>query len=125
MKIMRINSSLGGFTPVIDETGKITGYKTKAGADTVFPFSGASGTLVIEYSYSICVRYRKDYVWKNHASNTITGNITIVLENGIVKSQTNSGGTGSATYYLPMSAAEDFGSQTHSFSITSITWTPV
>lgn len=34
------NSSLGGFTPVIDSTGKITGYKTKAGADTVFPFKG-------------------------------------------------------------------------------------
>ena len=31
--------TLGGFTPVIDSTGKITGYKTKAGADTVFPFS--------------------------------------------------------------------------------------
>lgn len=41
-KIERVNSSLidlGGFTPVIDETGKITGYKTKVGADTVFPFS--------------------------------------------------------------------------------------
>ena len=37
-----INSNietLGGFTPVIDSTGKITGYKTEAGADTVFPFS--------------------------------------------------------------------------------------
>lgn len=33
-------SNLGGFTPVIDETGKITGYKTSVGgADTVFPFS--------------------------------------------------------------------------------------
>lgn len=32
--------SLGGFTPVIDsDTGEITGYKTTAGADTVFPFS--------------------------------------------------------------------------------------
>lgn len=32
---------LGGFKPVIDEsTGEITGYKTKAGADTVFPFRG-------------------------------------------------------------------------------------
>lgn len=31
--------TLGGFEPVIDETGKITGYKTKiGGADTVFPF---------------------------------------------------------------------------------------
>ena len=37
-----INSNienLGGFTPIIDSTGKITGYKTEAGADTVFPFS--------------------------------------------------------------------------------------
>lgn len=34
-------NTLGGFTPVIDETtGKITGYTTKiGGADTVFPFS--------------------------------------------------------------------------------------
>ena len=33
--------NLGGFTPIIDETGKITGYKTSVGgADTVFPFSG-------------------------------------------------------------------------------------
>lgn len=31
--------TLGGFTPIMDETGKITGYKTKiGGADTVFPF---------------------------------------------------------------------------------------
>lgn len=39
-----VNSSLmdlGGFKPVIDEsTGEITGYKTNAGADTVFPFRG-------------------------------------------------------------------------------------
>ena len=37
--IDELTDSLGGFTPVIDEgTGKITGYKTKVGADTVFPF---------------------------------------------------------------------------------------
>lgn len=36
----QIDNSLGGFTPIIDEsTGKITGYKTEVGADTVFPFS--------------------------------------------------------------------------------------
>ena len=35
-----LNSNLGGFTPVIDEEGKITGYTTTiGGADTVFPFS--------------------------------------------------------------------------------------
>ena len=33
-------NNLGGFTPVIDpETGRITGYKTERGADTIFPFS--------------------------------------------------------------------------------------
>lgn len=35
-----LNTNLGGFTPVIDETGRITGYKTTVGADTVFPFKG-------------------------------------------------------------------------------------
>lgn len=42
--IEQVNQNLGGFTPVIDSTGEITGYKTTVGgADTVFPFSsGAS-----------------------------------------------------------------------------------
>lgn len=41
-----LNNSLGGFTPIIDSTGKITGYKTKVGADTVFPFSSVvNGTF--------------------------------------------------------------------------------
>ncbi|MCM1232988.1 MAG: hypothetical protein NC489_22920 [Ruminococcus flavefaciens] len=35
--------NLHGFTPILDSTGKITGYKTAVGgADTVFPFSGES-----------------------------------------------------------------------------------
>ena len=40
--VSQLNSDidrLGGFTPIIDSTGKITGYKTEAGADTVFPFN--------------------------------------------------------------------------------------
>lgn len=44
--LKEVNNSLGGFTPIIDSTGKITGYKTKVGADTVFPFSSvANGTF--------------------------------------------------------------------------------
>ena len=41
-----VNSSLES-QPIFqyDETGKITGYKTKAGADTVFPFSGIATLL--------------------------------------------------------------------------------
>lgn len=35
-----LNNKLGGFEPILDATGKITGYKTDiGGADTVFPFS--------------------------------------------------------------------------------------
>ena len=40
-KFDQINSNLGGFTPIIDDTGRITGYRTTAGADTVFPFKKA------------------------------------------------------------------------------------
>lgn len=44
-----VNSSLGGVSQFIvdDSTGKITGYKTKVGADTVFPFSGGNFKLDI------------------------------------------------------------------------------
>lgn len=39
MAILTINSSLKGFEPILDENGKIIGYKTSVGgADTVFPF---------------------------------------------------------------------------------------
>ena len=49
------NKNLGGFTPVIDETGKITGYKTSVGgADTVFPFSSG---IPLFSSYG----FNKDY----------------------------------------------------------------
>lgn len=43
--------TLGGFTPVIDETtGKMTGYTTTiGGADTVFPFSGENTLLLALY----------------------------------------------------------------------------
>ncbi len=38
---------MGGFTPIIDSTGKITGCKTTAGADTVFPFSEIDKAVLI------------------------------------------------------------------------------
>ncbi len=37
--LSELNNNLKGFEPVLDDTGKITGYKTSVGgADTVFPF---------------------------------------------------------------------------------------
>ena len=48
-----LNSSLVS-QPIFqyDETGKITGYKTKAGADTVFPFSSGSNYIKIEVEHN-------------------------------------------------------------------------
>ncbi|MBD5395026.1 MAG: hypothetical protein HDR71_12355 [Lachnospiraceae bacterium] len=41
-----VHNKLMGFEPVIDETGKITGYKTSVGgADTVFPFKNGVALL--------------------------------------------------------------------------------
>ena len=40
-----LNTNLQGFSPILDETGKITGYKTTAGADTVFPFNSNDLTM--------------------------------------------------------------------------------
>ena len=48
-RITGLYSDLGGFEPVIDETGKITGYKTTVGgADTVFPFNEIDRAKLID-----------------------------------------------------------------------------
>lgn len=48
-QITGLYSDLGGFEPVIDETGRITGYKTTVGgADTVFPFSEIDKNALLE-----------------------------------------------------------------------------
>lgn len=117
---------LGGFKPVIDEsTGKITGYKTTiGGADTVFPFSGsASGTLIIAYRYLLVVQYKPtgSSSFSNAGETYINGTMTVVLENGEVKSKTNSGGTGVSSH---VSIGVQWRGSVTSFSITSVTWTP-
>lgn len=47
-----LNNKLAGFEPVLDETGKMTGYKTGiGGADTVFPFNSGIHYVMTTYSY--------------------------------------------------------------------------
>ena len=47
--VNELNNKLGGFEPVLDAAGKITGYKTNVGgADTVFPFRS-----ITESSFSL------------------------------------------------------------------------
>ena len=71
-----INSNienLGGFTPIIDSTGKITGYKTEAGADTVFPFSsniyGRGWHIANCSSMSINIDFKDIPGWKSLTLN--------------------------------------------------------
>ena len=71
-----INSNienLGGFTPIIDSTGKITGYKTEAGADTVFPFSsniyGRGWHIANCSSMSINIDFKYIPGWKSLTLN--------------------------------------------------------
>ena len=71
-----INSNienLGGFTPMIDSTGKITGYKTEAGADTVFPFSsniyGRGWHIANCSSMSINIDFKDIPGWKSLTLN--------------------------------------------------------
>ena len=65
--------NLGGFTPIIDSTGKITGYKTEAGADTVFPFSsniyGRGWHIANCSSMSINIDFKDIPGWKSLTLN--------------------------------------------------------
>lgn len=63
-----------------DSTGKITGYKTKAGADTVFPFKSSTNCNIT-----------LKMPW--HSSYSMYGTITVTIKivNGIVTSVTSPG----------------------------------
>lgn len=60
-----VYSSLKGFEPILDETGKITGYKTEiGGADTVFPFSSGCNiitTLTHGQNQALTYTFTDDY----------------------------------------------------------------
>ena len=96
--IGELSNSLGGFIPIIDSTGKITGYKTKAGADTVFPFnnlydmqfaSGNNISITLNHDakciYSIISYTNVDQVY----SLTLNGN-NIGLGPAIAETKSNS-----------------------------------
>lgn len=63
-----------------DETGKITGYKTKAGADTVFPFSSGS------YKITATVGFLGGNPNNNGYYPRLYGKLTFQIINGVVQS---------------------------------------
>ena len=92
--LKHVNSKLGEQpTFVYDETGKITGYKTKVGADTVFPFSGVmkfniKGTFAAKDN-----NFNPIIAFTNNSNKTVTLNkisTTNTIEYIIVKDGTES-----------------------------------
>lgn len=74
---------------MIDTTGKITGYKTKAGADTVFPFSSANKITIVVRNYG---------KWSFDGREIWSQNITFVFikqDNGSWKTSKSQSGTNS------------------------------
>ena len=113
----KVNSSLESQpTFEYDSTGKITGYKTKAGADTVFPFSsGANGTLTIDYAFSMTMNVNDGGV------GLASGRITVTLTDGAITNHTITG-SGSA---MTVGARNEAGvCSASNFIITGISWTP-
>lgn len=94
--LILLNNSLGGFTPVIDSTGKITGYKTKVGADTVFPFSSIK-TQTITQSISMPATTTRSYTFIFDELEEVKG----VLQ--ITKKSTDTYGT--YQYLIPVDGA--------------------
>ena len=65
---------------VYDSTGKITGYRTKAGADTVFPFK-SGGTVMLTIPSQ--VRYA------DQAATFISGTLTLSIDSDGVSIESN------------------------------------
>ena len=112
-----VNSSLGGVSQFIvdDSTGKITGYKTKVGADTVFPFSGGNFKLVI------VIRV----VGQNYAGVQATkdGTITIQCIDGNITYTPAVGQSFGNSSYSIWQGDQTWTAQ--SASIVSVTYTPL
>lgn len=79
-EIDAVVDNLGGFTPVIDETGKVTGYKTNVGgADTVFPFSSGKDIVYIGVQATTFTSGWTEAQWFNGKTNTV-GTIKVYME---------------------------------------------
>lgn len=72
---------------VMDESGKITGYKTKEGADTVFPFSNTNCKYAaLAYNQSETVTFqgvRHGYIALSRGSSIVNGEHTFSVSNNV------------------------------------------
>ena len=113
---LRINSSLKDQpTFEYDSTGKITGYKTKVGADTVFPFSGGNFELVIVVRVA----------GRNYAGvqASAKGTITIKCVDGKITYTPSAGQSFANSSYSIWQGDQTWTAQ--EVSIVSVTYTPL
>lgn len=113
---LRINSSLKDQpTFEYDSTGKITGYKTRVGADTVFPFSGGNFELVIVVRVA----------GRNYAGvqASAKGTITIKCVDGKITYTPSAGQSFANSSYSIWQGDQTWTAQ--EVSIVSVTYTPL
>lgn len=98
-----------------DSTGKITGYKTKVGADTVFPFSGGNFELVIVVRVA----------GRNYAGvqASAKGTITIKCVDGKITYTPSAGQSFANSSYSIWQGDQTWTAQ--EVSIVSVTYTPL
>lgn len=111
-----VNSSLKDQpTFEYDSTGKITGYKTKVGADTVFPFSGGNFELVIVVRVA----------GRNYAGvqASAKGTITIKCVDGKITYTPSAGQSFANSSYSIWQGDQTWTAQ--EVSIVSVTYTPL
>lgn len=91
--VAALNNKLGGFEPICDSTGKITGYKTAGGADTVFPFNTGFKKAKVTLRYIVTLHRTVD----GSKRSPLTISCIITNNNGILsisESHTYSGISG-------------------------------
>ena len=91
--VAALTNKLAGFEPVCDSTGKITGYKTAGGADTVFPFNTGFKKAKVTLRYIVTLHRTVD----GSKRSPLTISCIITNNNGILsisESHTYSGISG-------------------------------
>lgn len=78
-------AKLGGFEPICDSTGKITGYKTAGGADTVFPFNTGFKKAKVTLRYTVTLNTSVD----GNRTAPLTVECIINNNNGILSISTS------------------------------------
>ena len=104
--VAELNNKLGGFEPICDSTGEITGYKTDVGgADTVFPFiKRLSGNFRLNsnntyFTIENVKNYKALSLWNGGATDWVCSRIAIYGDGALLGEITTESKTFDITHY--------------------------